>query len=79
MLPFELHGYRTLVRTSTGETHFSLVYGMEAVLPIKVEIPTLRVIAYVKLDEAEWIQARLDQLNLIEEKHMTTLFHGQLY
>ncbi|GAU50056.1 hypothetical protein TSUD_186910 [Trifolium subterraneum] len=35
MLPFALHGYRTSVRTSTGATHFSLVYGMEAVLPVE--------------------------------------------
>ena len=40
MLPFALHGYRTFVRISTGATPFSLVYGMEAVLPIKVEIRT---------------------------------------
>ena len=33
MLPFTLHGYRIFVRTSTGATPFSLVYGMEAVLP----------------------------------------------
>ncbi|XP_027927575.1 uncharacterized protein LOC114184465 [Vigna unguiculata] len=42
MLPFALHGYRTSVRTSTGATPFSLVYGMEAVLPFEVEIPSLR-------------------------------------
>ncbi|KAL1178109.1 hypothetical protein V6Z11_A03G074900 [Gossypium hirsutum] len=40
-LPFALYTYRTLVRTSTGATPFSLVYGMEAVLPIEVEIPSL--------------------------------------
>ena len=40
-LPFALHAYRTGVRTSTGATPFSLVYGMEAVLPIEVEIPSL--------------------------------------
>ena len=44
MLPFALHGYRTSVRTSTGATPFSLVYGMEAVLPFEVEIPSLRVL-----------------------------------
>ena len=49
MLPFALHGYRTFVRTSTGETLFSLVYGMEVVLPIEVEIPYLRVIMETKL------------------------------
>ena len=44
ILPFALHGYRTFVHTSTGATPFSLVYGMEAVLPIEVEIPSLRVL-----------------------------------
>ena len=39
-LPFALHAYRTGVRTSTGETPYSLVYGMEAVLPIEIEIPS---------------------------------------
>ncbi|KAA3468968.1 putative inactive leucine-rich repeat receptor-like protein kinase [Gossypium australe] len=33
---------QTSVRTSAKATPFSLVYGMEAVLPIKVEIPSLR-------------------------------------
>ena len=37
-LPFALHAYRTRVRTSTGTTPYSLVYGMEAVLPIEMEI-----------------------------------------
>ena len=36
MLPFALHDYRTFVRTSTGATPFSLVYGMEVVLPFEV-------------------------------------------
>ncbi|XP_058727787.1 uncharacterized protein LOC131599463 [Vicia villosa] len=79
MLPFALHGYRTSVRTSTGATPFSLVYGMEAVLPVEVEIPSMRVLMETKLSEAEWCQNRYDQLNLIEEKRMTALCHGQLY
>jgi hypothetical protein len=52
MLPFALHGYRTSVRTTTRTTPYSLVYGMEAVLPVEVEIPSLRVLLDVKLDEA---------------------------
>lgn len=65
MLPFALHGYRTLVCTSTGVTPFSLVYGMEAVFPIEVEFPSLRLMENVKLDEGEWVHNRFDQLNLI--------------
>ncbi|XP_058741447.1 equilibrative nucleotide transporter 3-like [Vicia villosa] len=52
---------------------------MEAVLPIEVEIPSLRILMEAKLSEVEWCQARYDQLNLIEEKRMTALCHGQLY
>ena len=73
-LPFALHAYRTGVRTSTGATPYSLVYGMEAVLPIEVEIPSLRVLREVELEEAEWVQARYEQLNLIEERRMKAIF-----
>jgi len=79
MLPFALYGYCTSIHTSTGATPFSLVYGMEAVLPFEVEIPSLRVLMKTQLEEAEWVQARLDQLNLIEEKRLTAVCHGQLY
>ena len=41
-LPFALWGYRTSIRTSTGATPYSLVYGMEAVLPIELEVPLSR-------------------------------------
>ena len=51
-LPFALHAYRTGVRTSTGAIPYSLIYGMEVVLPIEVEIPSLRVLRKVELEEA---------------------------
>ena len=54
-VPFALHAYRTGVRTSTRAIPYSLVYGMEAILPIEVEIPSLRVLREVELEEAEWI------------------------
>jgi hypothetical protein len=37
-----LWAYRTSVKTSTGFTPFQLVYGIEAVLPIECEIPSLK-------------------------------------
>ncbi|KAI5389723.1 hypothetical protein KIW84_075137 [Lathyrus oleraceus] len=33
----------------------------------------------VKLDEAEWIRTRFNELSLIEEKRMAAICHGQLY
>ncbi|GAU51332.1 hypothetical protein TSUD_412790 [Trifolium subterraneum] len=47
------------VRTSTGATPFSLVYGMEAVLPVEVEIPSMRVLMETEL--AELYQRRMKQ------------------
>ena len=52
MLPFDLHDYYTTVHTSTGETTFLLVYGMEAVLSVEVEILSFRIMTDVQLDEA---------------------------
>ena len=44
-LPFALCAYRTSVCTSTGATPYSLVYGMEAILPAEVEISSLRILS----------------------------------
>ena len=52
---------------------------MEVVLPIEIEIPSLWVLREVELEEAKWVQARYEQLNLIEEKRMKAICHGQLY
>ncbi|XP_052301368.1 LOW QUALITY PROTEIN: uncharacterized protein LOC127904008 [Populus trichocarpa] len=79
MLSFALHAYRTTVRTSTGTTPYSLVYGMEAVMPLEVEIPSLRVLMDSELEEAEWAKVRYEQLNLISEKRMAAICHHQLY
>ena len=52
---------------------------MKAILPIEVEILSLRVLMEAKLEKAKWVQARYDQLNLIEKKRLKALCHGQLY
>ena len=79
MLPFSLHGYHTTMYISTGATPYSLVYGMEVVFPIEVQIPSLRIMKDAWLKEEGWIQTRLDQLNLIDEKRLTAVCHGQMY
>jgi len=43
MLFSALWAYRTSVKTSTGFTPFQLIYGLEAVLPIECEIPSLQI------------------------------------
>nr|XP_010320155.1 uncharacterized protein LOC104647146 [Solanum lycopersicum] len=44
MLPYALLGYLTMVRTLTGATPYLLVYETEAVVPVEIEIPSLRII-----------------------------------
>lgn len=58
MLPYARLAYRTSIRTCTGATPYSLVYGMEAVLPVEVEIPSLRILLESGLDETEWTRSR---------------------
>jgi hypothetical protein len=77
MLPFALHAYRTAVRTSTGATPYTLVYGMEAVMPLEVEIPSLRVLVDSELEEVEWVKVRYEQLNMIGEKRLAAICHHQ--
>ena len=66
-LPFALCAYHTSVRTSTGATPYSLVYGMEAILPVEVEIPSLIIFSQTELSEVEWACSRYEKLNMIDE------------
>jgi len=79
MLSFVLHAYRTAARTSTRATPYMLVYGIEAVMPLEVEIPSLRVLIDSKLDEVEREKVRYEQLKLISEKRIVAIYHHQLY
>ncbi|XP_047257457.1 uncharacterized protein K02A2.6-like [Capsicum annuum] len=78
-LPFALLGYRTMVRTSIGATPYWLVYGTEVVIPVEIEIPSLRVVVEAEIDEDQWVKTRLEQLSLIDKKRLTSVSHGQLY
>ncbi|XP_019253955.1 PREDICTED: uncharacterized protein LOC109232654 [Nicotiana attenuata] len=78
-LSFALLGYRTTMRTSTREIPYMLVYGTEVVIPVKFEIPSLRVIQEAMLDDAELIRVRQEQFMLIDKKRMDALCHDQLY
>ncbi|KAJ0453964.1 putative nucleotidyltransferase, Ribonuclease H [Helianthus annuus] len=64
-LPSILWAHRTMPKTSTGETPFSLVYGSEAVIPAEIGLPSPRMTTVNSVDnEAE---RRLD-LDLLEER-----------
>ena len=78
-LPFTLCANPTSIRTSTSATPYSLVYDMEVVLHAKVEIPSLKILSQIELSEAKWARSRYKQLNMLDEKRMIAMCHGQLY
>jgi len=44
LLLFSLHTYHTAIRMSTVATPYSLVYGIEVVMPLEAKISSLRVL-----------------------------------
>ena len=67
-------GYRTSIRVSTRATPYSLVCGSEGVLPIEVEIQSLKVLVEAKVLKEDWAKARYEQLVLIDEKKARTQY-----
>ena len=64
-LPNVLWAFRTTLKTSNGETPFSLTYGSEAVIPAEIGMPTFRtMLANVENNDNE---INLN-LNLLEER-----------
>ena len=77
-LPYALF-HRTSIQSSTGATPYSLVYGMEAVLPIEMGIRSLRTILESEISVANWLQSKYDQLSMLDEKRIKALYHIQGY
>ena len=78
-LPFALWAFRTSFRTFTGATPYSLVYGMEAVLPVEIEMGYLRATLEQQISETEWVQSCFDQLSLLDERRLRAADHVQAY
>ncbi|XP_050222440.1 uncharacterized protein LOC126672528 [Mercurialis annua] len=63
-----LWAYRTTPREGTGETPFSLTYGCEAMVPVELGMPTLRVQFFNKATNEEEQRLSLDLLQERREK-----------
>ena len=57
--------YRTTPRKSTRETHFSMTYGAEAVIPLENGFPTMRTSIFTSDGNDELLKKNL---NLVEER-----------
>ena len=71
--------YRTSCRTFIGATPFSLVYGMKVVLPFDMEVSSLRVALEHQNTETDWLQAKYDQLSLLDERRLRATDQMQAY
>nr|GEV26815.1 reverse transcriptase domain-containing protein [Tanacetum cinerariifolium] len=64
-LPHVLWAHRTMVKSSHGDTPFSLTYGTEAVIPREIRMPTYRTTAIDAVNNDEELRLNLD---LLEER-----------
>ena len=74
-----LWAYRTSIHTPTRATPFSLVYGSEAVLTIKMELPSLRITLKNQMFEEKYRVANLQELQLLDERCLNALNHLCMY
>ncbi|GKG07978.1 reverse transcriptase domain-containing protein, partial [Tanacetum coccineum] len=64
-LPHVLWAHRTMIKSSNGDTPFSLTYGTEAVIPAEIGMPTLRTVEVDLVQNNEALEINLD---LLEER-----------
>ncbi|KAJ4748823.1 RNA-directed DNA polymerase [Rhynchospora pubera] len=74
-----LWAYRITHKTATQATPYSLVYGAEAVLPIEVELPSLRVAMAAQIPLTKQTQLRLQELDGMDEKRLAAQQNLELY
>ena len=84
-LPEALWSYRTSARLSTDVTPFMLVYETEAVLPLEVELPALRMTVAAQLDPDHeyYVAGRIAALEALDEHRRKAekklrRYHGQV-
>nr|GEV50240.1 hypothetical protein [Tanacetum cinerariifolium] len=75
-LPNILWAHQTMLKTSNGETSFSLTYGSEAVIPAEIGMPTYRTIQWNKAQNED--EMRLN-LVLIQESRETAKIREAKY
>ena len=62
---------------STGETHFSMTYGVETVIPLESGFPTTRSSSFNPKDNGERLARGLDLIDEKRENAMVQLAHYQ--
>ena len=76
-LPYVLRTYRTTPHKSTGETSFSMTYGVEAVIPLETSFPTLKTSSFCLSSNNELLEKSLDIIEERRERAMVQLAYYQ--
>ena len=76
-LPHVLWMYRTTPHRSTGETHFSMTYGAEVVIPLESGFPTMKTSSFNPKYNDEHLARGLDLIEEKRENAMVQLAHYQ--
>ncbi|GJU35676.1 reverse transcriptase domain-containing protein [Tanacetum coccineum] len=71
-LPHVLWAHNTMIKSSNGDTPFSLTYRTEAVIPAEISMPTLRT---AKVDLVQNNEALEINLDLLEERREEAAIH----
>jgi transposase InsO family protein len=73
-----LWAYRTTYKVSTCTTPFSLVFGVEAILPMEFEVPSLRIAIDEWLDDSQSLKDRLERLKGLSEAWRLAAQHVEI-
>lgn len=71
-LPNVLWAYRTTPRRSIGETRFSMTYGTKAIIPIEINLSSMRVTDFMRSNNDEYLIRNLDALE--ERREMVSVW-----
>ena len=72
MLYPALWAYRTAVKTATGFSPYQLVHGVESILPVECEIPSLKLVVEL-LPDTSPLEEHLVHLEQLDEQHWDAL------
>ncbi|KAK3030974.1 hypothetical protein RJ639_034895 [Escallonia herrerae] len=65
-LPKVLWAYRTTPHSVTGETPFLFCYGTKAMLPVEIEVPTIRALHFNEVNNEVGLRANLDLVEVAQ-------------
>jgi hypothetical protein len=68
-----LQAYHISKHSATKVTHFDLVYGQEAILPVEVNLDALRIARQNELSAIDYHNLILDRLDEVSDKRVKTL------